>query len=249
MFIHNFAHRAHHLVKLTRKGATFKFGADQITAQEDLKLALLLAPTLQPLDYSSELPVILAVDTSYIAVGFFLCQCDLESLKAHNYNCFGSITLNKCEAQFSQPKLEIYGLFRALRALRLWIIGVRNLVVETDGRYIKGMLANPDIQPLASINCWIVSILTFHFTLVHVKGTFHGPDGLSQRPRQPGNPDEDNDEEEFDDWINCLHGFVHMIQGESCTFYSLPPVQCLSASITGAQISSIGEGDTYDIIP
>jgi hypothetical protein len=41
------------------------------------------------------------------------------------------------------------------------------------------MLANPDIQPSASINRWIVSILTFHFTLVHVKGTFHGPDGLS----------------------------------------------------------------------
>jgi hypothetical protein len=41
------------------------------------------------------------------------------------------------------------------------------------------MLANPNIQPSTSINRWIVSILTFHFTLVHVKGAFHGPDGLS----------------------------------------------------------------------
>jgi hypothetical protein len=41
MYIHNFAHRAHHLVKLTRKGAPFEFGPDQITAQEDLKEALL----------------------------------------------------------------------------------------------------------------------------------------------------------------------------------------------------------------
>jgi hypothetical protein len=123
------------------------------------------------------------------------------------------------------------------------------LVIETDARYIKGMLANPDIQPSASINRWIVSILTFHFTLVHVKGTFHGPDGLSRRPRQPGDPDEDNDEEEFDDWIDSLHGFIHMVQSESRTLHSLPPVQCLSASIAGAQISSIGEGDSYDIIP
>jgi hypothetical protein len=98
MFIRNFAHRAHHLVKLTRKGATFEFGAEQIAAQEDLKLALLSAPALRPLDYSSESPVILAVDTSYIAVGFFLCQCDSESPKAHNYNRFGSITLNEREA-------------------------------------------------------------------------------------------------------------------------------------------------------
>jgi hypothetical protein len=108
---------------------------------------------------------------------------------------------------------------------------------------------NLDIQPSASINCWIISILTFHFTLVHVKGTFHGLDGLSQRPQQPGNPDEENDKEEFNDWIDHLHSFIHMIQSESCTLHSLPPAQCLSASITGAQISSIGEGDSYDIIP
>jgi hypothetical protein len=31
-FIRNFAHRAHHLVKLTHKGATFEFGAEQIAA-------------------------------------------------------------------------------------------------------------------------------------------------------------------------------------------------------------------------
>ena len=56
------------------------------------------------------------------------------------------------------------------------------------------MLANPDIQPSASINWWILSILTFHFDLVHVKGTFHGPDGLSRRPRQPNDPMEEEDE-------------------------------------------------------
>src|SRR3979490_1420465 len=66
-----------------------------------------------------------------------------------------------------------------LRSLRLYLIGVRNLVVEVDARYIKGMLANPDISPSASINRWIVSILTFHFNLVHVAGSHHAPDGLS----------------------------------------------------------------------
>ncbi|EPS93788.1 hypothetical protein FOMPIDRAFT_1099205, partial [Fomitopsis schrenkii] len=79
-----------------------------------------------------------------------------------------------------QPKLEIYGLFRALRALRLYLVGIRNLVIEVDARYIKGMLQNPDVAPSASINRWIVSILMFHFTLVHIPGTMHGPDGLSR---------------------------------------------------------------------
>jgi hypothetical protein len=99
--------------------------------------------------------------------------------------------------------------------LRLYLIGVRNLVVETDARYIKGMLSNPDIQPSASINRWIVSILTFHFTLEHVKGVVHGPDGLSCHPKQTGNPEEDEDEE-FDDWIDKVHGFIHIIQLPAC---------------------------------
>src|SRR3979409_2077116 len=59
MFIKDFAHRAHHLVKLTCKDATFEYGSEQIAAQEDLKSALLNSPALRPLDYSSEAPVIL----------------------------------------------------------------------------------------------------------------------------------------------------------------------------------------------
>src|ERR1700679_1954637 len=72
------------------------------------------------------------------------------------------------------------------------------------------MLSNPHITPTATLNRWIVSILTFHFTLVHVAGTHHGPDGLSRRPMQPGDEIADDDED-FGDWIDRLHGFVHQI--------------------------------------
>ena len=56
------------------------------------------------------------------------------------------------------------------------------------------MLANPDIQPSASIDCWILSI---YFKLVHVKGIFHRPDGLSRHPQQPDNPIMDDDDFDF----------------------------------------------------
>ena len=46
IFIKNFAHHTHHLVKLTRKGAPFEFGQKQVAAQEDLKEALLASPAL-----------------------------------------------------------------------------------------------------------------------------------------------------------------------------------------------------------
>jgi hypothetical protein len=179
--------------------------------QEDLKTALLESPALCSIDYTSSAPVILAVDTSYIAVGFQLCQCDVTTPSQCYYNRFCSITLNDRESKYSQLKLKIYSLYHALRALHLYLIGVRNLVVEVDVRYIKGMLSNPNISPSASINRWIVATLTFHFDLVHVPGMHHGPDGLSRRPQQVGDDEDRDDEEDFADWIDQLHGFLHQI--------------------------------------
>src|SRR5258707_11630945 len=196
---------------LTRKQQPFIFGSDQLVAQEDLKQAVLTSPALRPIDYTSTAPVILSVDTSHIAVGYILSQIDQNDNTRRYYARFGSITLNDRESRFSQPKLEIYGLFRALCALKLYLIGVRALIVEVDARYIKGMLANPDIAPSASINRWIIGILAFHFTLAHVPGIVHGPNGLSRRPAQPGDKAEEDEEEEFEDWIDKFYGFAHFL--------------------------------------
>jgi hypothetical protein len=73
------------------------------------------------------------------------------------------------------------------------------------------MLSNPDISPSASINLWIIAILTLYFDLVHIPGTHHGPNGLSRRPRQVGDEEGRDDEEEFAYWIDQLHGFLHQI--------------------------------------
>src|ERR1700677_4780594 len=135
-----------------RKDAPFEFGFDQIKAQEDLKTALIESSTLHAINYTSLSPVILAVNTSYIAVGFHLCQCDDVNPRKRYYNRFCSITLNDRESRYSQPKLEIYRLYRALRLLRIYLIGIRNFIIEVDAGYIKGMLSNPDISPSASIN-------------------------------------------------------------------------------------------------
>jgi hypothetical protein len=215
IFIANFAKRANALVNLTRKDVPFDFGPAQLAAQADLKEALLNSPALRPINYNSDSPVILAVDTSQTAVGFYICQADLTMPKKRYFARFGSLPLNDRERRFSQPKLELYGLYRALRAYKIFLVGVRNLIVEVDARYIKGMLNNPDIAPSASVNRWIVSILTFHFELRHVPGKSHGPDGLSRRPPQPDDDSDgeesDEDAEEFEDWIDNLYSFAHMI--------------------------------------
>jgi hypothetical protein len=55
--------------------------------------------------------------------------------------------LNEREANYSQPKLELYGLFHSLHTTQLYIISVKKLIIEVDAKYIQGMLNNPDIQP------------------------------------------------------------------------------------------------------
>ena len=81
--------------------------------------------------------------------------------------------------------------------------------MEVDARYIKGMLNSPDINPSASINQWILAILMFHFTLIHVPGSHHTPDWLSRRQPQPG--DKEEPEDDFEDWIDNVNRFLHFI--------------------------------------
>ena len=108
----------------------------------------------------------LAVDTLVIVVGFILSQEGEDS--KYYPNCFGTISLTSIESRYSQAKLELYRLFRSLQAIRVFIFGVTNLVVEMDAKYVKGMINNPDLQPNATINWWITSILLFHFELHHI---------------------------------------------------------------------------------
>ncbi|KAI0339179.1 hypothetical protein BDW22DRAFT_1298427, partial [Trametopsis cervina] len=144
-----------------------------------LKLAITHPPALRPVDYTSSNVVVLSVDSSFIAVGFILSQYD-EANKKRSAR-YGSIPMNEREARYSQPKLKLYGLYRALRAYRLYLIGVQKLQVEVDAKYIKGMLNEPDLQPNATINRWIQGILLFDFELLHVPAERHkGPDALSR---------------------------------------------------------------------
>ena len=219
----------------------------------DLKDALLKSPALRPLNYKSDAPIILSVDTSQIAIGYLLAQCDLENPRLRYYAKFGSITLNDRESRFSQAKLELYGLYRTLRCLKPLLIGIRNLIIEVDAKYIKGMLKNPDVAPSASMNRWILSILMFHFTLVHVPGTHHGPDGLSRRKPQLG--DEEEEEDDFEDWIDEVNGFMHMInepvgfQHQQNHILASPPISCYMAESTRDQSEPPEESADEPVTP
>ena len=85
LFIKNFSHCAHYLVKLTRKGTSWEFGPEQLAAMEDLKQAVITSPALRLINYTSSAPVILSVDNSYIAVNFVLFQCNPNNPRVRYY--------------------------------------------------------------------------------------------------------------------------------------------------------------------
>jgi hypothetical protein len=147
IFICDFLRIAHPLINLMKKDAPFVFGTEQREAMQILKDAVLSSPTLKRLDYVSEHEVILAVNTSNIAIGFILLQVG-EDGKCYPSR-FRSIALTEVESCYSQAKLELYGLFCMVR---VFIFGMKNLTVEVNVKYIKGMINNPDLQPNATIN-------------------------------------------------------------------------------------------------
>jgi len=180
IWIKNYSLLAHPITELWRSKEEFIWDDRRQTAFDLLKEQVTTAPALHPIDYSSTNPIILAVDTSFMAVGFILYQIDDHGKRRPAR--YGSVPLDERQCQYSQPKLELYGLFRALREWRLHIIGAKILHVEVDAQYIKGMLNDPDLQPNAAINRWIQGILMFDFTLIHVPAIHHkAADALSRR--------------------------------------------------------------------
>ena len=199
IWIKGYSELARPLTELVRLDSDFEWTERRQEAFEALKKAITSPPALKPIDYNLDFPIVLSVDSSIIAVGFILAQLDAEGRKRPAR--YGSIPMNEREARYSQPKLELYGLFRALRAYRLHIIGAKALRVEVDAKYIKGMLNEPDLQPNATINRWIQGILLFDFELVHIPAERHkGPDALSRKELADGEevPEED------DTWLDNI---------------------------------------------
>ena len=122
IFIKDYTLVTQPLIQLTRKDEPFAIGPSQLEAIKKLKTAITNSPALCPINYESDQPVILAVDSCMNGVRFILFQLG-KDMKCYPSR-FGSITFNDCEARYSQAKLELYGLFRALRQMQLFTIGV-----------------------------------------------------------------------------------------------------------------------------
>jgi len=199
IWIPNYSQIVRPLTELYHKNKDFIWNDRRQAAFEEIKQLVSSAPALHPIDYISDNPVILSVDSSQEAAGMILSQIDDKGRRRPAR--YGSVPMSERESRYSQPKLELFGLYRALRHWRLYIIGIKNFHVEVDAKYIKGMLNEPDLQPNAAINRWIQGILMFDFKLIHVPAERHkGPDALSRRTLAEGEQAESDD----DSWLDNI---------------------------------------------
>jgi hypothetical protein len=109
IWIKNYSAIARPLVNLTHKDETFVWEEPHANTMQLLKNAIITSPALISIDYTTNRPVFLAVDSSFRGVGYILSQECADGKRRPSR--FGSISWNERESNYSQPKIELYGLF------------------------------------------------------------------------------------------------------------------------------------------
>ena len=180
---------------LLRKDAEWDWDEDCEKAFVEMKRRVGKDILLKRLEYGPDAgEIIVAVDSSWIAVGVGVFQVDKNGRRQPVR--YESISFTSTESRYSQPKLELAGVAKALHQLRNVIWG-QHFVLEVDALYIKEMLNTPEL-PNAAMTRWVRYILLFDFEFRHVPGKKHTlPDGLSRARRD----DEDSDAMDLDDMI------------------------------------------------
>ena len=95
---------------------------------------------------------------------------------------FNLLLMDSGQQRYSQPKQEFCGLKYALKQEIYLLRRYRNFIVETDIKYLAGILNNSEKMPNATINCWVDYIrMNFIFEIIYKKEKTFGPDRLSRR--------------------------------------------------------------------
>ena len=112
LWIPNYSQIASSITTTWRKGKDFEWTSNCQDAFDELKALIISASALTSIDYTCDWPIILSVDSSYLGVVIILSHIDEHGKKRPT--CYESLPFSTNEANYSQPKLELYGLFWAL---------------------------------------------------------------------------------------------------------------------------------------
>ena len=102
------------LYKVIKKDVTFEWGPVQEKVQSDLKALIESCFHTRNPKFPSEQPLVLAVDTLWRAVGYYIYQRDEIEPKHIHYIKFNSLLMDERQQRYSQPKRELCDLRRTL---------------------------------------------------------------------------------------------------------------------------------------
>lgn len=215
-WIKGFALIAKPLTFLLRGNVDFYWTQETQYAMDALKKLVTTAPVLKVIDIDAAVSatpsvdedhegcVILAVDSSVYGAGWVMYQ--IQGGVKHPL-LFGSCTFSETESRYSQPKLELYGVFRAMKTLRAKLYGY-TFRLDIDAQFLKQMIENPDL-PNAPMTRWVSYLMLFDFITKHVPAERHkAPDGLSRRPPADQDSEDSDPEEELERRIGHIYGTV-----------------------------------------
>ncbi|PIL28589.1 hypothetical protein GSI_08630 [Ganoderma sinense ZZ0214-1] len=240
------------LTSLCRKtDKPFTFSDEARAAVDELKARISSAPVLIKVDYDaanlisrpiSGFPdglIVVSVDGSKYGAGWVLYQFR-DGLR--HPALFGSCTYSAAESRYSQPKVELYGVFRAVKELRTRVWGI-HFLLESDAQFLEQTLNDPDL-PNAPMTRWVAYLQLFDYEFHHIpseKG--RAQDALSRRPPAPDDSDESDGEAHLDEFfgheaiyapspVRPSPGFLSLLIADmstprsfGCDFVVVPPPQ------------------------
>jgi hypothetical protein len=136
--IQKFSEIARPFTKFLTKDFHFVFNEECLIAFHTLKKALILAPIIQPLDWS--LPFEIMGDASEYAVGAILGE---TKEKKHHAIAYASNTLNGAQLNCATTEKELLAVVFAIHKLKSYLVGAK-VIVFTDHAALKCHLTKKD---------------------------------------------------------------------------------------------------------
>jgi len=157
------------LVKLTKQGIKYEWGAEQQASFERMKHALSHAPVLVIPDLNKPFTVI--SDASIVATGAVLLQDD-------RVVAYTSKKLTPAEVRYGTGEQEMLGVVHALKEWRCYLEGAPNVTLVTDhapNTWLEGVAILSRRQAR-----WMEFLSRFHYEWKYIKGRTNVADPITR---------------------------------------------------------------------
>jgi len=139
-FIRDFSKITRPLINLLGKDVPFIFDDKCHSAWEKLKLELITAPIISPLDWFK--PFEIMCDASYFVIGTVLGQC--KDNKQHTIY-YSSRTLNDAQVNYTTTEKEFLAVVFALEKFRPYLLGTKTTIF-TDHSALRYLMLKKDAK-------------------------------------------------------------------------------------------------------